>query len=54
MAGRDPDVAFGNSRWDAEMLRSATHAFAINPNPDLAQLAKEQNWPTYFPETVLK
>ncbi len=54
MVGRDPDVAFGNSRWDADMLRSATHAFAINPNPDLAQMAQEQNWSNYFPEILQK
>jgi HAD superfamily phosphoserine phosphatase-like hydrolase len=50
MTGKDPDAAFGNSRWDAEMLKIAKHAFAINPNPDLKQLAKERGWTIYFPE----
>lgn len=48
--GRDPDAAFGNSRWDSEMLAIAKHGFAVNPNPDLAQLAKQRGWPIYFPE----
>ena len=50
MAGKDPDAAFGNSRWDVDMLRMAKHAFAINPNPDLAQLASESGWPIYVPQ----
>jgi HAD superfamily phosphoserine phosphatase-like hydrolase len=45
-----PDAAFGNSRWDTEMLAIAKHAFAINPNPDLAQTAKGRNWTIYFPD----
>lgn len=49
MVGKVPDAAFGNSRWDAEMLKQAKHAFAINPNPDLAELANESGWPIYFP-----
>jgi HAD superfamily phosphoserine phosphatase-like hydrolase len=44
------DVAFGNSRWDVEMLASVTHAFAINPNPDLEATARERGWTIYFPE----
>jgi phosphoserine phosphatase len=44
------DVAFGNSRWDVDMLASATHAFAINPNPDLEATARERGWNVYFPE----
>lgn len=47
--GRPPDVAFGNSRWDAEMLRIARHPVAVNPNPDLEQMAKERNWTVYWP-----
>ncbi len=31
--GKDPDAAFGNSRWDADMLGIARHAFAVNPEP---------------------
>ena len=45
-------AAFGNSRWDAEMLAMAKHAFAINPNPDLESTARERGWRIYFPEGV--
>jgi len=44
------EAAFGNSRWDAEMLAMATHAFAVNPNPDLECRAREKGWAIYFPE----
>lgn len=44
------DAAFGNSRWDSEMLAMAKHAFAINPNPDLEVQARERGWTIYFPE----
>jgi HAD superfamily phosphoserine phosphatase-like hydrolase len=50
VVGRDPDAAFGNSRWDVEMLKIARHPFAVNPNPDLEKLAAEQGWTVYFPE----
>ena len=46
---KDPDAAFGNSRWDAEMLAMARYAFAVNPNPDLEKLAKERGWTVYRP-----
>jgi HAD superfamily phosphoserine phosphatase-like hydrolase len=52
MVGKNPDAAFGNSRWDADMLRMVHHPFAINPNPDLAQLANERGWPIYFPKLL--
>jgi phosphoserine phosphatase len=44
------DAAFGNSRWDADMLAIAQHAFAINPNPDLEAKARERGWSIYFPD----
>jgi HAD superfamily hydrolase (TIGR01490 family) len=44
------DAAFGNSRWDTEMLAMAKHAFAINPNPDLEPAARQRGWRIYFPE----
>ncbi|MFZ1008683.1 MAG: HAD-IB family phosphatase [Candidatus Sulfotelmatobacter sp.] len=44
------DATFGNSRWDAEMLAMAKHAFAINPNPDLKAMARARGWRIYFPE----
>ena len=47
--GRPPDAAFGNSRWDAEMLRIARYPVAVNPNPDLAQVATERQWMIYQP-----
>jgi HAD superfamily phosphoserine phosphatase-like hydrolase len=49
VAKKEIDAAFGNSRWDAEMLAMARHAFAINPNPDLEALARERGWTVYFP-----
>jgi HAD superfamily phosphoserine phosphatase-like hydrolase len=51
---RDPDVAFGNSRWDAAMLKIARHAFAVNPNPDLEQTARAQGWAIYFPDSLAR
>ena len=50
LGGRAPDAAFGNSRWDKEMLAMAERGFAINPNPDLEITAREQGWTVYFPE----
>jgi HAD superfamily phosphoserine phosphatase-like hydrolase len=47
--GKDPDAAFGNSRWDADMLAIARHGFAVNPNPDLEQLARKRGWTIYQP-----
>lgn len=49
---RDPDAACGNSRWDAAMLKIARHAFAVNPNPDLEETAREQGWTVYFPDSI--
>lgn len=45
-----PDAAFGNSRWDAEMLEMVRHAFAVNPNPDLEKTALERKWTVYWPD----
>jgi phosphoserine phosphatase len=47
---KEIDAAFGNSRWDADMLASARHAFAVNPNPDLAELATQSGWTVYYPD----
>jgi phosphoserine phosphatase len=49
---RDPDAAFGNSRWDAEMLKIAKHPFAVNANPQLHEIARAQGWTVYFPDAV--
>ena len=50
VVGRNPDAAFGNSRWDAAMLAIARHGFAVNPNPDLEQMACENGWRIYWPD----
>jgi phosphoserine phosphatase len=47
---RQIDAAFGNSKWDTEMLAHARHAFAVNPNPDLEATARERGWIIYFPD----
>jgi HAD superfamily phosphoserine phosphatase-like hydrolase len=47
---KEIDAAFGNSRWDAEMLAMAKHAIAVNPNPDLEVTAREHGWKIYFPQ----
>ncbi|MGA8502736.1 MAG: haloacid dehalogenase-like hydrolase [Candidatus Sulfotelmatobacter sp.] len=49
---KEIDGAFGNSRWDRDMLAMAKHAFAVNPNPDLEAVARERGWRLYFPEGV--
>ena len=48
--GRPPDVAFGNSKWDVEMLEIARYKVAVNPNPDLEALARQREWTIYWPE----
>jgi len=47
---KEIDAAFGNSRWDVDMLAMAKHAFAINPNPDLEVAARQHGWTIYFPD----
>jgi phosphoserine phosphatase len=47
---KEIEVAFGNSRWDTEMLAMAKHSFAVNPNPDLEAVARKNGWQIYFPE----
>lgn len=49
---RQPDVAFGNSRWDVEMLKLAKAPFAVNPSPELKQIAWDHGWTVYFPDSV--
>jgi phosphoserine phosphatase len=44
-----PDCAFGNAIWDREMLAMSKHAFAINPNPDLKEIAIAKGWRLYQP-----
>ena len=50
VVGKEIDAAFGNSRWDAEMLAMAKHAFAVNPNPDLETAAQQRRWTIHFPD----
>lgn len=50
--GKDPDAAFGNSRWDAHMLAIAKHGYAVNPNPDLLKMAQERGWIIYWPAST--
>ncbi len=50
VAGQAIDAAFGNSRWDFDMLVDAKNGFAINPNPDLETMAGERGWTVYFPD----
>jgi HAD superfamily hydrolase (TIGR01490 family) len=45
-----PDVAFGNSIFDLDMLALARHPFAVNPNPDLLRIAAEKGWQIYQPK----
>jgi phosphoserine phosphatase len=47
---KDIDAAFGNSRWDTEMLMLARNAYAVNPNPDLEVAARDRGWTIYFPD----
>jgi phosphoserine phosphatase len=45
-----PDCAFGNAIWDREMLAMSKHPFAINPNPDLKEIAIAKGWKVYQPQ----
>jgi phosphoserine phosphatase len=47
---KEIDTAFGNSRWDADMLAFARHGFAVNPNPDLEAVGRQRGWTVYFPD----
>lgn len=47
---RMPDAVFGNSMHDFQMLELAKRAFAINPNPDLEEVARQRGWVVYQPE----
>jgi phosphoserine phosphatase len=47
--GRPVDAVFGNSIHDQAMLEITEHPFCINPNHDLEWVAKQKNWPVYWP-----
>lgn len=51
---KDPDAAFGNSRWDADMLAIARHPFAVNPTSYLEEMAVQREWPVYWPDSMRK
>jgi HAD superfamily phosphoserine phosphatase-like hydrolase len=51
---KEIDAAFGNSRWDADMLAIANHPFAVNPNSDLEATARQRGWTIYFPDGTRK
>jgi HAD superfamily phosphoserine phosphatase-like hydrolase len=44
-----PDCAFGNAIWDREMLAMSKYPFAINPNPNLKEIALANGWTIYQP-----
>jgi len=46
---RVPDAVFGNSIHDAAMLEMGRHPYAVNPNPDLRELARDRSWTVYQP-----
>jgi phosphoserine phosphatase len=48
-----PDCAFGNAIWDREMLALSKHPYAINPNPDLKEIAIANGWTLYQPKNEL-
>ncbi len=45
-----PDCAFGNAIWDREMLALSKHPYAVNPNPDLKEIALAKGWKVYQPD----
>lgn len=47
-----PDAAFGNSKWDVAMLAMAKHAFAVNPFPEMEEVARRLGWRIYYPDPV--
>jgi phosphoserine phosphatase len=50
VVGKPVDAAFGNSRWDGDMLATCSHPFAVNPNPDLEAVARQLGWCVFFPD----
>jgi phosphoserine phosphatase len=54
VVSKEIDAAFGNSRWDAEMLAVAKNGFAVNPTSELEAAARQHGWAIYFPEGTRK
>jgi len=49
LVGPRVDVAFGNTIFDLAMLELARQPFAVNPNPDLEEIARQRNWHIFRP-----
>jgi phosphoserine phosphatase len=49
VVGAVPDAAFGNSRWDVEMLAYARRAYAVHPTPELAAVASQRGCHVVYP-----
>lgn len=47
--GKPVHGVFGNSIHDQAMLELARYPFAVNPNPDLHEVAKARNWTVHWP-----
>lgn len=47
---RPVQAVFGNSVHDQAMLEIAQHPFAVNPNPDLHEIAEQRSWSIYWPD----
>jgi phosphoserine phosphatase len=47
--GKPMHGVFGNSVHDQAMLELARYPFAVNPNPDLHEVAKARNWTVHWP-----
>lgn len=47
---RHVPICFGNSIHDLAMLEIAERAIAVNPNPDLEEIAQKKGWTIYWPE----
>ena len=54
LIGQPIDAVFGNSIHDQAMLEIAQYPFCVNPNPDLELIARERDWPIYWPEGILR
>lgn len=52
--GRPVDAVFGNSIHDLAMLEIARTPYAINPNPNLEEIARMRKWTVYWPEATRK
>jgi phosphoserine phosphatase len=48
--GRPVSIGFGNSIHDRAMLEIAQKAVAVNPNPDLEEVACRKGWTIYWPQ----